>query len=530
MIQTAVEGRKVEVYAGMRSRPVPARRDLFADLKPVSTPVAASHKADLATTACTTPKELLISPTDEIEQLIGDWIGEMSAEAAVQRFVESVNGRLPRNAARPGCPEADGAGSCRTPLPEFYKRLFDFYFRDDLYGVWNASSPVILSSGSFDEAVFGLPASLKDCIRYALDQNWYGYSDSRGRMSARTALAGLETARSHARRTVSPEEIVVTLGGTASIGSVVEFLADHIDGDNVAVCGTPNYPPIVAAVARKFPVQLTPLALRDDGICIDLLIDEVRRVRPRLVLLQTVVNPWGRRIDEDAVEAIIEAAPADGWVILDECHDVFGPLPAMTAHRGRPNVISVRSLSKRWAAPGLKAGWIVASQDFTESFYAHASTTYGGPSSLLYLLLEMFGRFESAMLSGLSGQLEPSCKVMTSEFASMPAERLLHGFADYSAGTVAFDQRVRSSRAMVETVLGAAGVEVFTPEYSNNVLVRIGEEPSYVLYRRLVAGVGVSVYPSILALAGAPGMIRLSPCIDEPELLDGLSRLTDAIV
>jgi hypothetical protein len=60
------------------------------------------------------------------------------------------------------------------------KLLFNAYFRDELYGFLQSQRQVVLSSGAVDESTLGLPQVLKDTVRYALDRDWYGYSDSRG--------------------------------------------------------------------------------------------------------------------------------------------------------------------------------------------------------------------------------------------------------------------------------------------------------------------------------------------------------------
>ena len=69
--------------------------------------------------------------------------------------------------------------------------------------------------------------------------------------------------------------------------------------------------------------------------------------------------------------------------------------------RSRRNVIRVASLSKTHSVPGMKLGWIVAHPDFIRGYYEYASTTYGGPPSLFYLLIEMAARFEQWDVLGL---------------------------------------------------------------------------------------------------------------------------------
>src|ERR1700746_1344521 len=44
----------------------------------------------------------------------------------------------------------------------FVKELFNWFFRDDLYGEFRSTHNLILSSGAVDEQAFGLPETLKE--------------------------------------------------------------------------------------------------------------------------------------------------------------------------------------------------------------------------------------------------------------------------------------------------------------------------------------------------------------------------------
>jgi aspartate/methionine/tyrosine aminotransferase len=413
-------------------------------------------------------------------------------------------------------------GPAHGVVPDVVKRAFDFYFRDDLYGTQIHADPIILSSGSFDETVFGLPASLKDCVRYSMDMNWYGYSDSLGRSSARRALAQLETTRHSGTATFDEDNIAVVLGGTAAIASIVDMIAeDRKSSSPKAIVCVPNYPPLVAGVARRMPVELVPIPLVNGEVSIEPLLAALRD-GPTLALVQTVINPWGLRISEDHVAELIGALPADCYLIIDECHDAFGPCVELTHTRQDPRVIAIRSLSKRWAAPGLKAGWLVAQKPLIDRFYSHASTTYGGPPSLLGLFLEMFALFETARWTG--GDLATERAYLRAEYglADHQWHRALH---DYLDAADRLDQQVLVRRHFALDRLRDAGIAALAPDYSINMLLKMGNLPSYNLYRRLVTEAKVSVLPGLLTMATSEGTVRISPCLEESVLDEGLDRL-----
>ena len=102
------------------------------------------------------------------------------------------------------------------------KGLFNAYFRDDLYGALRRDDTIILSSGSVDEELYGLPGPMRDCIGYAVQRDWYGYSDSRGRDAAREALARYEAARIDGVA-YDIGNISIGLGGTALMAGIADW-------------------------------------------------------------------------------------------------------------------------------------------------------------------------------------------------------------------------------------------------------------------------------------------------------------------
>lgn len=415
-------------------------------------------------------------------------------------------------------------------LPRAFKLLFNYYFRDDLYGHWIGRDPIILSSGSFDERAFGLPGVLDECIRFALDRNWCGYSNSCGRDATREALAELEEVLCPAAGPASASEIAVTLGGTAAIGSLADFLAaDRPRAKLSALCGVPNYAPLVAGVSRRYQVTLveTPVRGRVGDIA-----ELCRRAHTAdLILLQTVLNPWGVGVDVQQLRTLIDTAPADCTIVLDACHEHFGrpdaePPSASAPLRGRAgaHVVFVRSLSKKWGAPGIKCGWIRASSDLIDGFYDHASTTYGGPPSIFALLLEVLARFESAQIGGAS-DYRGIQKKFASEY-NLSLENLTRAIEDYAEDRRRFETDVSVSRAVCCERLAHAGIDYLAPEFSINVMCRHGQLPDYATFRSAIDGAGVSLFPSSLCMLPQPGAFRISPCIAEPVLDRAMTRLT----
>ena len=131
-------------------------------------------------------------------------------------------------------------------------------------------------------------------------------------------------------------------------------------------------------------VQLVPLVSGPVHTRLDSLFAALG-ANPDLVLLQTVTNPTGLRVEEAELEHFINRCKPT-TVILDECHECWSDSatpPSMS--RARPNVIRVKSVSKLLAAPGLKVGWMVAGRPAAARLLQYASMMYGSPPSIFYL-------------------------------------------------------------------------------------------------------------------------------------------------
>jgi aspartate/methionine/tyrosine aminotransferase len=406
--------------------------------------------------------------------------------------------------------------------PRLVKELFNFFFRDDLYGILRPTAQTILSSGAVDELGFGLPESLKDCVRYALARDWYGYSDSRGRESVRDAIAAYESARVDGV-SYSGANVAITMGVTFAINVLADFLfCDRPAAASPALCAIPNYPPLVQAVARRTATQLVPLAVEDGCTSLDALIDAITPQTP-LILLQTVTNPTGSAPTEDAIARLVAAAPSSCWIVLDESHEWLGPEPVRTRARGAANVIRVNSASKAWSVPGMKLGWMLADSALIDEYYEFASTSFGGPPSLFYTCLEMLARMERWRLQGIEpsgaelAEFEPSYNLELSNISL--------AFASYCKDRIAREDTLRTLRDATVAGLTNAGAVVLPPRYSINLLATFpGYADSYLCFRELLRDTGVAVFPGVLMFASGGG-VRITTSRQWPDLLAGVQRL-----
>jgi len=407
--------------------------------------------------------------------------------------------------------------------PRFVKELFNWFFRDDLYGTLRSDDHLILSSGSVDETRYGLPAVLKSCLSFALDQDWYGYSDSRGRVPAREAVAELENERI-AGDPYGAEHVAISLGGTFALSAVADFVLSNCSRTAPALCPLPNYPPLVEAVARRHPVQLDPLSCADGVTSLAPLIAALRPDTP-LVLLQTVTNPAGTAVPEAELAALIQAAGPDTTVVLDECHECLGDEWQRDASRADPRVVRISSLSKSFSVPGLKVGWLLGSENFIAEFYEYASTTYGGPPSFFYTLVEATARLERYMLQGIRpgsaqvAEFEPGYSITPAGLAAASSEFVNHRRWRH--------ETLIGLRDHASAALREAGADVVTARHSMNLVARLPgrDDDGYLVFRELLREARTAVLPGLLTFCLSGGWVRVTTARDPALLVESLRRI-----
>jgi aspartate/methionine/tyrosine aminotransferase len=402
------------------------------------------------------------------------------------------------------------------------KELFNVYFRDHLYGKYRSDDNIILSSGSVDHDIFNMPEALKFFIKYALDRNWYGYSDSRGRLQTRAAIALYENIFFD-NDPYTSENICITMGATAAISDLVEYISKNrvkkFGQKANAICAIPNYPPLVKSMTQHFDVELVELdGYHKDNISLQPVIERIVPETP-VVLIQTVINPSGKKVSEDSLAELIEKISENTLIILDECHECFGE-KVFGNLRTRKNVIRINSLSKEFFAPGIKLGWFIADKDFINDYYEHASSSYGSPASVFYLLMEGLAIFEMHRQKGISLD-----KKLFSEY-DISNKELDELYLDYVQQTNKNRQTIVDNRIYVIKKLKSAGFEVVEPSHSLNILFNIpGTKDSYDVFLKLLLNAKVSVYPGVLSFIFSKPYVRISPNIERNVLDRGLNEI-----
>jgi aspartate aminotransferase len=330
-----------------------------------------------------------------------------------------------------------------------------------------------------------------------------------------TAVAGLQPLREAvAAKTardsglpVSPAQVLITNGGKQAIANAFLTLLDP--GDEVIV-PAPYWVtfPEAIALAGGVPVPISTTVEGGFRATVDQLAD-VCTPRTKAILFVSPSNPTGAIYRREEVEAIGRFAVERGlWVVTDEMyeHFVYGGRTAPSMPVVVPELadrcVVINAVSKAFAMTGWRVGWLIAPPDVAAAATNLQSHTTSNVSNVS----------QAAALAALTGGLE---------FTAMMR--------------AAFDVR---RRKMHELLSGIPGVTCVEPEGAfyafpsfEGVLGRdIGgrrPESTLELAEVLLDEAAVAIVPG--EAFGAPGYARLSYALGDDALVEGLTRLAEAL-
>ena len=196
-----------------------------------------------------------------------------------------------------------------------------------------------------------------------------GYAEGRGREATRAAIAATHPG-------ATAEDVLVTTGTSEANFLAVTTLVEK--GDDVVVV-LPNYMQ-VHGLARGIGASVREVWLHEDeGWRLDL--DRLRgamTAKTKLICLCTPNNPTGQILSAAELDGVVEIARGAGaWVLSDEVyrgaeHD---GIESPSAWGRYEKVIVTGGLSKAYALPGLRIGWIVAPPDRIAAAWAQKDYT-----------------------------------------------------------------------------------------------------------------------------------------------------------
>ncbi|UWS81995.1 pyridoxal phosphate-dependent aminotransferase (plasmid) [Phaeobacter sp. G2] len=248
-----------------------------------------------------------------------------------------------------------------------------------------------------------VPAELMDHSIASMRAGRTGYSDGRGELNLRRALA--ESYSNSRGREFEPDNFLCFPGTQTALFAAMMGVAQH--GDEVLV-GDPMYATyegvVAASGAKMVPVPLKP----ENGFRMQAA-DVASRITPRTraLLLTSPHNPTGAILRQSDLLALCELARIhDFWILSDEVYEqlVFDGaefVSPLSLPDYADRVIAVSSISKSHASPGFRSGWCVGSKAFCDALLPYSETMLFGNQPFIADMTELAIREGSSVSSGM---------------------------------------------------------------------------------------------------------------------------------
>lgn len=161
---------------------------------------------------------------------------------------------------------------------------------------------------------------------------------------------------------VSSRNIIAARGADEVLDIIVRTFCEAHQ-DNVIVC-PPTFPMYAHyALLQDTSVKNIPLTLPDFQLNVDRIIDAIDQ-HTKAVFLCSPNNPTANLMNRDDIIAILEAAQDKALVVLDEIYNEYTDEESfISSIDAYPHLIVLRSLSKAYAAAGVRLGAGIAHAD-----------------------------------------------------------------------------------------------------------------------------------------------------------------------
>ena len=231
---------------------------------------------------------------------------------------------------------------------------------------------------------FGTPAHIIEAVTKVLaeDVNSGKYSLQTGMGELRYSIADYLLREKNI--VIDPEsEVCVTVGGMEALLATVMTVVD--EGDEV-ILPTPTYASYIEQVLLAGGVPKHVPLTGEWGLDLTA-IEKAIGPRTRAIMICNPGNPTGTVFSDEEMIALCKLAVAHNFVVItDEAYDyiVYGgaaPCSPLGMDEFRDNVISIYSLSKKYALTGWRVGWVAATAGWmAQIMKVHDATAICAPT------------------------------------------------------------------------------------------------------------------------------------------------------
>lgn len=168
--------------------------------------------------------------------------------------------------------------------------------------------------------------------------------------------------------------VCMTLGASQAVGIVFDYLAFHYPNCGILQIGM-NYP-IFERLSKPYHLHISELLVDEEGDpdcmlpSVEQVISRMKQSRPRMLIITVPNNPAGQSYSEDELVKVFNAAnELDMMVMVDKAGQMsitnarfVNVSRAVARADSQEHLIQVSSFSKTDSVPGLRLGYLMASE------------------------------------------------------------------------------------------------------------------------------------------------------------------------
>ena len=407
------------------------------------------------------------------------------------------------------------------------KENFNSFFQDELYGKFRNSGNIILSRGGWSDSFIVFPKIFSFCLQYALKRHWTGYSHSLGHKNSIDALLGLV----NADKTKNPyfrDNAALTIGNSFTLGIIFKQLHQWFPNTGIVTL-KPYYPPIIKSISTHFKDITFVSSLQIEEHLAAEIASVAETTDSKILFLSNFIGVEGRIFSKNFWNAIIELVKKqDLFLVIDEGL-AFEQLQ-YPENINNENTLRVVSLSKKYGIPGMKLGFMLGGKKFMDEFYDYASTNYGGPLSVFFLLNEFLYGFEHAyitdsrksfVLKELGNQYDISYPLITALYDDFK-KTLEKNKDNFNYNLALFKDWIEDNAQHFDNVHLFGGINAFVqlkPQYGS----------AHSFFTHAVSKFGVSVLPGKCLGEISDRLIRITLLEPKSAFKKGLERLARSL-
>lgn len=237
------------------------------------------------------------------------------------------------------------------------------------------------------------PERAKRAACKALDEGCSSYTDSRGILPLRKAIAAKEK-RDNGLDYDYNREIMVTVGASEALMSVCSTFLDPGDEIIIPSPGYCSYFYLMTALEIK-AVQIP--VIKDCQVSVDVdAFESYITDKTKMMLINSPHNPTGLVYTREQIEKLAEIAKRhDLLVISDECYDKYffegEHISIATVPGMKERTLIINSVSKSYGMTGWRVGYIAGDRDFLDRINMfHGNLILCAPSFAQYGAAEAF--------------------------------------------------------------------------------------------------------------------------------------------